>query len=140
MLRRVVETAYHRMGLDPDKELAELESCVEHSRPERKDHLVRIEDVETILLCEVGSDGLDPRAGESTVLGVGLKVIILDDFVLLERLESLFALDQRNTVRRVADHCLDFVRTDEPSNEFLVATVSARKEVITQLPDGTGLN
>ncbi len=52
MLRQVIQSTDHDIGLEPDQKLREAESCIDHSFSQREEHLIRIENIQRIFLTQ----------------------------------------------------------------------------------------
>jgi len=70
VLRGVVEAANDRLLLHPDQELRDLESRVRHPIAQRPHHLVGVENVRAVFLCEIWHECLQPFFAELSILAI----------------------------------------------------------------------
>ncbi len=130
--RSVVHTSDDGVSLHPDEELCEFETRFKHSFTEGKYHLVGVEDMKGILPLKMRCYSIYPVLGELSILLVALDVIVGDYLVLLQGLESFFALGHRYSIRNIADNRLYFLLVQELCDHFFVSRISAEKQMLAE--------
>jgi hypothetical protein len=124
------------MGFDPDHQLKEFKPGFFHPFSKGKDHLVRIEDIQTVRCREVGFGQAQPLPGKPPVFFITLQVVIDDGGVLmLAGHKSLLALDHSDAVRRVGENKIGFFLFEQLIHYRRVGGTAANQAVRTEGED-----
>lgn len=78
VLREIIHPTDDGMSLHPNEELCELESRFEQPFAQAKDHLVGVEDVIRVFLCQMFLHGQEPVPCEGAIFRIALGVVIQD--------------------------------------------------------------